>query len=128
MSRIRRLPLWAVLASAAIIFSACAGTSPSPSPSAAAPSAGAPSAEASTPATASQAAYSGTSYPDTKIACASRPTGYTGEFSQIKALDRLSVEFDLCAPDVSFLAKLAFATNEIQDSAWLDAHAADKSY
>src|SRR6476619_3336720 len=117
MSHVKRLPIWAVLASAAIIFSACAGAA-SPSPSSAAPSAAAPS----------EAAYAGVSHPDAAIDCAKRPAGYTGEFSQIKAVDRLTVEFDLCQPDVSFLAKLAFATNGIQDSAWLDAHAADKSY
>ena len=55
------------------------------------------------------------------------PTGYTGEFSQIKAVDRLTVEFDMCAPDVSFLSKIAFATNGILDSDWLAAHAKDKS-
>ncbi len=129
MSRFRRLPLWAVFGSAAIIFSACAGSTPSPSPSAAASSAEQPSTAAESPsAAASQAAYAGVSYPDAAINCASKPAGYTGEFSQIKAVDRLTVEFDLCAPDVSFLAKLAFATNGIQDSAWLDANAANKAY
>ena len=127
MSHVKRLPIWAVLASAAIIFSACAGAA-SPSPSSAAPSAAAPSEAAGGSTAPSEAAYAGVSYPDTAIDCAKRPTGYTGEFSQIKAVDRLTVEFDLCQPDVSFLAKLAFATNGIQDSAWLDAHAADKSY
>jgi len=51
-----------------------------------------------------------------------------GEFSQIKAVDRYTVEFDLCAPDVAFLSKIAFATNGIQDSDWLAKHAPDKSY
>ena len=77
---------------------------------------------------ASSAPYTGTSYPGTAIDCAKKPAGYTGEFSQIKAVDASTVEFDLCAPDVAFLAKLAFSTNGIQDSAWLDAHAKDKSY
>ena len=127
MSHVKRLPIWAVLASAAIIFSACAGAA-SPSPSSAPASAAAPSEAAGGSTAPSEAAYAGVSYPDTAIDCAKRPTGYTGEFSQIKAVDRLTVEFDLCQPDVSFLAKLAFATNGIQDSTWLDAHAADKSY
>jgi ABC-type transport system substrate-binding protein len=116
------LPALAFLAVAAIVFSACAGNVNSPSPSSAAASA--PTASAA----GSQAAFTGTSYPDTAIDCAKPPTGYTGEFSQIKAVDRYSVEFDMCAPDVAFLAKLAFATNGIQDSDWLDKHAADKSY
>ena len=81
MSRTRRLPLWAVLGSAAIIFSACAGTSPSPSPSAAASSAAASVPAAS--AGGSQAAAGGAAYPDTAIDCKNRPTGYTGEFSDL---------------------------------------------
>src|SRR4029078_13508696 len=72
--------------------------------------------------------YAACSYRATAIDGAKRPTGYTGEFSQIKAVDRLTVEFDLCQPDVSFLAKLAFATNGIQDSARLHGPPADKSY
>jgi ABC-type transport system substrate-binding protein len=91
----------------------------------------APSTAPQTQTTASQAPASSAPvavYPATAIDCASRPTGYTGEFSQIKAIDASTVEFDLCAPDVAFLAKLAFATNGIQDSAWLDKHAPDKSY
>ena len=34
----------------------------------------------------------------------------------------------MCAPDVAFLSKIAFATNGILDSDWLAAHAKDKSY
>jgi ABC-type transport system substrate-binding protein len=67
------------------------------------------------------------SVPATAIDCANKPSGYAGEFSQIKAVDRLTVEFDMCAPDVAFLSKIAFATNGILDSDWLAAHAADKS-
>jgi ABC-type transport system substrate-binding protein len=108
----------------AILFSACGGSAtPSPSSSTATTPSTAPASQA-----ASTAPYAGVSYPDTAVNCASKPAGYTGEFSQIKAVDATTVEFDLCAPDVSFLAKLAFATNGIQDSAWLDAHAKDKSY
>jgi peptide/nickel transport system substrate-binding protein len=44
---------------------------------------------------------------------------YGGEFSQIKAVDELTVEFDLCHPDPAFLAKTALASNEIQDSNYL---------
>ena len=133
MSRTRRLPLWAVLGSAAIIFSACAGTTPSASSSAAAPSTAA-SAPAATSA-ASESAYAGKSYPDKAVDCANPPkytsgansATYSGIFSQIKAVDRLTVEMDLCAADVAFLSKIAFDSNNIQDSDWLNAHAADKS-
>ena len=112
----------------AIIFSACAGAaSPSPSSAARQRRRTERGRRRARPPRARRP-YAGVSYPDTAIDCAKRPTGYTGEFSQIKAVDGLTVEFDLCAPDVSFLAKLAFASNGIQDSDWLDAHAADKSY
>jgi peptide/nickel transport system substrate-binding protein len=133
MSRTRRLPLWAVLGSAAIIFSACAGTAPSPSASAAAPSTG---ASAPAPSTAgSQSAFAAKSYPDKAVDCANPPkytsgansATYSGIFSQIKAVDRLTVEMDLCAADVAFLSKIAFNSNNIQDSEWLNAHSADKS-
>jgi len=72
--------------------------------------------------------YSGTSYPQTAVDCANRPAGYKGQISQIVAVDRLTVEFHLCQADVSFLSKLAFASSSIQDTAWLQAHAPDKSY
>jgi peptide/nickel transport system substrate-binding protein len=134
MSHTRRLPLLAVLGTVAIIFSACAGSA-SPSPSSAAPSAAQPSTASGGSAAPSEAAYAGKSYPDTAVDCANLPkytsgansATYSGLFSQIKAVDRLTVEMDLCAPDVAFLSKIAFSSNNIQDSDWLNAHAADKS-
>src|SRR5436190_11608698 len=125
MTRTTRWSPLALIGAVAIVFSACNGAAtPAPSsPAASAPGSVAPASQA-----ASSAPYTGTSYPDTAIDCAKKPAGYTGEFSQIKAVDASTVEFDLCAPDVAFLAKLAFSTNGIQDSAWLDAHAKDKSY
>lgn len=56
-----------------------------------------------------------TSYPaDAPADCA-----YGGEVAQIKAVDRLTVEFSLCYSDPAFLAKVAMANNAIQDSDWL---------
>jgi peptide/nickel transport system substrate-binding protein len=127
MSRTTRWSPLAPLAVLAIVFAACSGSA-SPSPSSAAASQPAAASESAPAASASTAPYTGVSYPDTAVNCASRPAGYTGEFSQIKAVDRYTVEFDLCAADVSFLAKLAFATNGIQDSDWLDKNAASKAY
>ncbi len=46
---------------------------------------------------------------------------YGGEFTQIKAVDALTVEFDLCHPDPAFLAKIALTSNDIQDSDYLAA-------
>jgi ABC-type transport system substrate-binding protein len=133
MSRTKGWSPLALLGSVAIIFSACAG-SVSPSPSSGTPSSAAASQAASTGP--SGAPYAGRSYPEaTAVDCANPPkytsgknsATYTGIFSQIKAVDRLTVEFKLCAADVAFLSKLAFASNNIQDSDWLTAHAADKS-
>lgn len=123
-----RSPRWspklaAVLASAAIIVSACGGAAsqaPSSAPTGAASVAPSVAASAST--------FTPESYPATAVDCAKPPTGYTGEFSQIKAIDQYTVEFDLCSPDVAFLSKIAFTSNNIQDSDWLKAHAKDKTY
>jgi peptide/nickel transport system substrate-binding protein len=117
-----------LVAGTAIIVSACSGTTPST----------APSAGASTAPGVTAAPYAAEAYPATAVDCANPPSGpagpdgkstkYTGTISQIKALDRLTVEFDLCSPDVAFLSKVAFTSNNIQDSDWLKAHAPDKSY
>jgi peptide/nickel transport system substrate-binding protein len=116
-----RLPKFAtLLAGLAIVAAACtpaASTAPSTVPGTQAATQGA-----------SAAPFDGTSYPETAIDCGSKPTGYTGQISQIVAVDALTVEFHLCAADVSFLSKLAFASSSIQDTAWLQAHAPDKSY
>ena len=131
MSRSHRwsLKYSALAASFAIMLAACGGSTASTAPSAA-PSTAPTTAASTAPATpaASAAAYDGVAYPTNAVDCKNRPPGYTGEFSQIKAVDRLTVEFDMCAPDVAFLSKIAFATNGILDSDWLAAHAKDKSY
>lgn len=117
--------LAALVAGAAIVLTACGATA-TPSPSAAtAPPTTAPT---TAPTAASTAPYAGLSYPATAVDCANKPADYSGEFSQIKAIDELTVEFDLCSPDVAFLSKIAFSSNNIQDSDWLKAHAKDKSY
>ena len=119
-----RLKLPTLLAAAAIALSACGGSTATPSPSAA-PSAAPTTAPSVAP---SAAPYAGESYPATAVDCANKPAGYTGTISQIKAIDALTVEFDLCSPDVAFLSKVAFQSNQIQDSDWLKLHAPDKSY
>jgi peptide/nickel transport system substrate-binding protein len=115
-----RLPRIATLfAGAMLVAAACtpaASTAPSTGPTGAATQG------------ASAAAFDATSYPETAIDCANRPKDYTGQISQIVAVDALTVEFHLCKPDVSFLSKLAFASSAILDSDWLKAHAPDKSY
>ena len=70
---------------------------------------------------ASRAPFAARSYPDGAPA----DCEYGGEFSQIKAVDELTVEFDLCYPDPAFLAKIAFIANGIQDSDYLKANMED---
>lgn len=125
MSRTTRWSPLAVIGTVAIVFAACNGAAtPAPSASAAA-SATVPSAPASQPA--SVAPYTGMVYPTSGAApCGVAP--YTGEFKKVSALDAHTVEFQLCAPDVAFLSKVAFSAFGIQDSNYLDKHAADKSY
>ena len=116
-----RMPRIATLiASLALVGAACtpaASTAPTSGPTSGTPTQGA-----------SSAPFDATSYPTTAVDCANMPAGYTGQISQIVAVDRLTVEFHLCKADVSFLSKLAFASSSIQDTAWLQAHAPDKSY
>ena len=124
MSRTTKWSPLAAIGTVAIVFAACSGSA-SPSPS----SSGAPSTAPTTAASApgSVAPYDGVVYPATGDApCGTAP--YTGEFKKISALDAKTVEFQLCTPDVAFLAKVAFSAFGIQDSDYLDKHAADKSY
>jgi peptide/nickel transport system substrate-binding protein len=105
-----------------LVLAACGGTSTSPSAS---------TAPSSTQA-ASLAPFTATSYPASGPATCGAPAdsthdAYTGEFKQVKALDRYTVEFDLCQSDVAFLSKIAFSAFPINDSAYLDAHSKDKS-
>jgi len=93
-----------------LALAACSGGSPSPQAS----------SGSSTP-PASMAPFVATSYPEAGPAdCA-----YGGEFSQIKAIDELTVEFDLCHPDPAFLSKIALESNDIQDSDYLAANMAN---
>jgi ABC-type transport system substrate-binding protein len=105
----RRRRTFSSLVALGLVLAACTGASPSPSGSAA------PSAEAS------RAPFVAESYP----AAGATDCAYGGEFKQIKAVDELTVEFDLCNPDPAFLPKLALASNEIQDSAYLAANMAN---
>ena len=49
---------------------------------------------------------------------------YSGTLESITAPDPLTVVFDLCAPDVAFLSKIAFTVFAINDSEYLIEHAA----
>ena len=57
---------------------------------------------------ASEAPYDGMVYPESGDAPCGTP-GYTGSIKKISAIDRLTVEFPMCAPDPAFLPKVAFS-------------------
>lgn len=120
-----RLPRLATLfASAAIVAAACtpaASTAPTPGATGAQPTpAGSTTAEV-------------LKYPDEgEVTCASGGTAgsfngneYTGNLKSIEAPDDMTVVFNLCAPDVAFLQKVAFSVFGINDSGWIETHAAD---
>lgn len=102
----QRWRTFSILVALGLVVAACTTTSTSQEPSGSAE----PSSQEST------APFVATSYPaDGPADCA-----YGGEFSQIKAVDELTVEFSLCFPDPAFLSKLAFTSNAIHDTAWLE--------
>ena len=124
----RASPLLVLGTTAAILFSACSGSTATTSPAgSAAASASAAASVAASPSP--TAAFAPMTYPDPAkgaVTCASGSTAgsynnlpYSGEFKQIKALDAKTVEFDLCAPDVAFLSKIAFDSFEINSAAYL---------
>lgn len=47
---------------------------------------------------------------------------YTGLIRRIRSIDATTVEFRLCAPDIGFPTRLAFAAFGINDAAWLETH------
>jgi peptide/nickel transport system substrate-binding protein len=118
----RRSPLLALVAVAAIIFSACGGAqsqAPSVEPS--------PSVEASVaPAEV---------YPaEGEVTCGSggnagsfNGADYAGNLKKLEAPDSKTVVFTLCNPDVAFLQKIAFSVFGINDSGWIEAHAGNAS-
>jgi ABC-type transport system substrate-binding protein len=119
-----RLPRLATLfASAAFVAAACtpaASTAPTGGPTAAPPTTGASAAPALV-------------YPDSgEVTCPSggtagsfNDTEYTGNLKSIEAPDSMTVVFNLCNPDVAFLQKVAFSVFGINDSGWIETHAAD---
>ena len=81
-------------------------------------------ASSSAAASASGGAFTPMVYPTTGDApCGVAP--YTGNMKKITAVDELTVEFQLCNPDASFLPKVAFSAFGIQDSDYLTKHVPD---
>jgi peptide/nickel transport system substrate-binding protein len=115
-----RLRLLAMLATGALVIAACGpAASPTPAPAT-------PGGATATPATGTPVPFEGMTYPETGEAPCGQD-GYSGNFKKITAIDARTVEFELCAPDVAFLSKVAFAAFGIHDADYLEAHAADGS-
>ena len=122
-----RLPRLATLfATAAIVAAAC-------TPAASTAPTTAPATQGTTPTTAPASAAAGLKYPESgEVTCSSGGTAgsfngnpYSGNLKSIEAPDASTVIFNLCAPDVAFLQKVAFAVFGINDSAWITTKAAD---
>lgn len=112
MQRWKFLPLTLVLG---LVVAACGGT-PAGSPAASAEE----SEAAATPAATDDGGeFAGLTYPeDGAVDCEAED--YTGQFSQIVAVDAQTVEFTLCRPDVAFLSKVAFSAFPINDTEYLE--------
>jgi ABC-type transport system substrate-binding protein len=113
---------FSVFAVLILVLAAC-GTQGGPSESA---------AESEPPATSESAApsaggeFTGMAYPEDGPAECGSDTN-ASNISEIRAEDARTVVFTLCSPDVAFLPKIAFSSFAIDDSDYLEAHAADGS-
>lgn len=91
-----------------LVASACGAQT---SPAAQTPT-GAPATATTGP---SSAPFTGDSW---NAGCANYPSN-SGEIDHVTAKDKYTVEFGLCHPDASFLAKIAFISNAIMDKDWI---------
>lgn len=109
-----RLKLTALFAAILLVLAACAGsgTEETEAPATEAPSTEAPTTEA--PTTEPPVAFEG-------LTLDAGGCDYGGKVSSITALDESTVEFALCGPDPSFLAKVAFSVFGIQPAEHLEA-------
>ena len=121
-----RLPKLATLFAGAVIVAAACTPAATTAPTTAA-------TQGTTPTTAPTQGAPAEKYPATgEVTC---PSGgnpgsfngkdYTGNLKSIEAPDPMTVVFNLCAPDVAFLQKVAFSVFYINDSGWIETHAAD---
>ncbi len=118
-----RLPRLATLFAGVVLVAAACTPAASTAPTTG------PTTEPTTAATAAAAIK----YPETgEVTCPSGATkgsfngkDYTGNMKSIEAPDDMTVVFNLCAPDVAFLQKIAFSVFYINDSGWIEKHAAD---
>jgi peptide/nickel transport system substrate-binding protein len=122
-SRRRRRSVTLLLVAAALIGGACGG------PSQPTASAGSPGSRPAEPTAQDGGPFEPMVWPPADGApCdqiqAPDATGgaYTGLIRRIRAVDPGTVEFELCAPDVAWPTRLAFAAFAINDTAWLESH------
>ncbi|HWL90149.1 MAG TPA: ABC transporter substrate-binding protein, partial [Actinomycetota bacterium] len=108
------LRLATLFAGAAIVAAAC-GPAASP-PASGTPTSAPPTSGASGSPVADR-------YPEEDAPCGDGT--YTGNLKSIVAPDPMTVVFTMCAPDVAFLQKAAFSVFAINDSDWIETHAAD---
>lgn len=103
-----------------MLVTACAPAAEAPAaeaPAAEAPAAEAPAAEA--PAAEAPAAEAPAPFEGLSIAAPN--CDYGGQIKEIKAVDALTVQFDLCVPDPAFLSKVAFSVFSVQPKEHLEA-------
>src|SRR3972149_2866108 len=112
----RTLALFSLLTIAALVLAACAPavtpTTAPPEPTKPAPTAAPPTAVPPTEPPPTEEPFVGDKVeaPD---------CDYGGKIASIEAVDRLTVVFNLCKPDPSFLAKAAFIPFGIQPKEWI---------
>ncbi|HET7686845.1 MAG TPA: ABC transporter substrate-binding protein [Candidatus Limnocylindria bacterium] len=103
-----------------LVVAACGGGGVSASPSGSGVSSEVPSEQPFE----SSGTFEPMAYPEEPAECGFEGDAdhgpYAGEFSQIRAIDETTVEFELCYPDVSFLQKIAFSSFAILDTASLE--------
>ena len=111
------MSLVGLIVAASLVLAACGGgaTTAAPQPTAVPPTAAPPTAA---PTAAPTEAPTEEVYEGMKVEAPS--CDYNGEFKSMEAVDRYTVKFTLCAPDVAFPAKVAFSSYAINDADYLE--------
>ena len=105
----------ALFAVVALVAAACgAQTTPAPS--------GTPTTAPTATEGPSQEPFTGDAW---NAGCDNYPEATPGELDYVKAVDRYTVEFGLCYPDVAFLSKIAFSPFAIYPKEWIESTVGD---
>lgn len=105
-----------------MLLAAC-GAPAAEAPAAEAPAAEAPAAEA--PAAEAPVAEAPVAFEGLSVAAPN--CDYGGMIKEIKAVDALTVQFDMCVPDPAFLSKVAFSVFAVQPQEHIEAAMEDNS-